>query len=40
MCMVNIVKGNLLNTHNSKFYQHVAKGTTMKDIVQIFQVLK
>ena len=29
MCMVNFVKSNLQNTQNSKFYQHVAKATTI-----------
>ena len=40
MCMVNNVKGNLLNTHKCKFEQHVTKETTMKDILQTNQVLK
>ena len=29
MCMVNIVKSNLVNAENNKFLQLVAKGTTM-----------
>ena len=36
MCMVNIVKSNLLNTQNNKFLKNVAKGTTMIRFLLIY----